>query len=253
MAKAWPLSGFYRYESHRLSKFEKRALARFDYSTFVGRREAAHLPPSDRVRFIANGIDLEYFSPVPVPSFGAADIVFAGAMDYFPNMDGAVYFARQVFPRIRAKIPNARFLVVGSRPGAAVTRLAELPGVTVTGTVPDVRPYLSASKVAVVPLRISQGIQNKLLEALAVGLPVVTTPIVAEGFTDLDGLPVSVEREPGPFSERVIEALLRPPKSREEISAARSMLAKKYSWDANLSQFEELFLACVRRRAAASF
>jgi sugar transferase (PEP-CTERM/EpsH1 system associated) len=122
----------------------------------------------------ANGVDLDYFTPRDVPVEPA--LAFVGAMDYLPNIDGAVWFAREVWPAIRERHPQAEFRVVGRAPAPEVQRLAGLPGVTVLGTVPDVRPFVASAAAAVIPLRLARGIQNKVLEALALARPVVAAP-----------------------------------------------------------------------------
>src|SRR6185437_4385138 len=125
----------------------------------------------------ANGVDLDYFSISRESKTSASpSCVFVGAMDYWPNVDGAVWFAREVWPRLRAKIPDAEFRIVGRKPTPEVMRLAEIPGVQVIGSTPDVRPFIAEASVVVVPLRLARGIQNKVLEAMAMGKAVVAAP-----------------------------------------------------------------------------
>jgi len=135
-------SFLYSYEAHRLAQFEQQMTARFDFSVFVSPREAEHLPKSDRIRFITNGIDLDFYQPINTNT-KSHDIIFTGLMDYFPNIDAAVFFARDVFPLIRSRVPDARFVIAGARPSASVKRLIRIPGVTITGTVPDIRSPVS--------------------------------------------------------------------------------------------------------------
>jgi glycosyltransferase involved in cell wall biosynthesis len=162
-------------------------------------------------------------------------------MDYFPNVDACVFFTREVFPRIRQRVPDAHFTIVGSRPTKAVKMLESTAGVTVTGSVPDVRSFLAAARVAVVPLRVSQGIQNKILEALAAGLPVVATPNAAGGLHTLGELPVTVADEPEAFASLVVQHLVSAPRSTSEVAAARVVLAQHYDWSTNLDRLESLF------------
>jgi glycosyltransferase involved in cell wall biosynthesis len=141
--------------------------------------------PGVAAKVFENGVDFEYFRPaVEVPD-GLADrkfLVFAGAMDYYPNAEGAVWFGSEVFPELRRADPGLEFFVVGRNPAANVRRLGGREGITVTGPVPDVRPYLQASRAAVTPLRIARGIQNKVLEALVMGKRVFATDAVCATF-----------------------------------------------------------------------
>ena len=150
-------------------------------------RRFAELAPEsrDRVSWVENGVDLDAFSPAHEFGTPYADagphFVFTGHMDYWPNADAAAWFAREAMPPLRRRVPDARFHVVGANPGPEVAALAALPGVHVTGRVPDVRPYVAHAAAAVAPLRIARGIQNKVLEAMAMGRPVIASPEAFEG------------------------------------------------------------------------
>jgi sugar transferase (PEP-CTERM/EpsH1 system associated) len=236
-----PFSWLYAYEAARLKEYEIRIAERFDACAFVSAREAGHMPPQvrSRVAFIQNGIDLASFPP-SLKDPASRRIVFTGAMDYFPNVDAVRFFASEIFPRIRRQFPDAGFWIVGSRPSKPVLSLAKIPGVTVTGTVSDVRPYLAAARVAVVPLRISQGIQNKILEAFAAGLPVVASSNAAAGLAPMPHAPLAVAEDPARFAESVIEFLSRPPLSAGEIQLCRKDLEERYNWSRNLAAFERI-------------
>jgi len=161
------------------------------HTIVVNSREARilkQLAPNAVIDIVPIGVDLAALAP-PSPASPGADIVFCGVMNYAPNVDAVSWFARNVWPRIRVSRPNARFLIVGANPVSGVRRLAQdEPGIVVTGSVPDVRPYLWNAAVSVAPIKIARGIQNKVLEAIAAGLPAVITPQV------LDGLPSEVHR-----------------------------------------------------------
>jgi glycosyltransferase involved in cell wall biosynthesis len=140
------------------------------------------------IRAIQNGVDLEYFVPSENVKFAnGADCVFVGALDYRANIDGVMWFCEHVWPQVRAVHPNATLQLIGRRPTALVNQLALLPGVEVIADVPDVRPYLHSAKLVIVPLRIARGIQNKVLEALAVGAAVVASPQAIEGLRVIPG------------------------------------------------------------------
>jgi sugar transferase (PEP-CTERM/EpsH1 system associated) len=228
----------YSYEASRLSNLENELIRSFDRSVFVSPREARHLTiPDGKVTFVQNGISLNGTSASPDREYPKA--VFVGAMDYFPNIDAVRYFALEVLPLIR-KSRDLEFLIVGSNPVPEVEDLARQPGVIVTGTVPDVMPYLKKASVAVVPTRIAQGIQNKILEALAAGLPVVATRAAAEGLDAPDGIPLRIADAPADFASRVLE-YLEHPITLGQIANCREHLKQRFSWDINLSAFDQTF------------
>jgi sugar transferase (PEP-CTERM/EpsH1 system associated) len=240
--KPAPASWLYSYEGKNLLAFEKKMACAFDASVFVSPRDAGHLSAQEyrgKIHIVQNGIDLDSFVGMKNEE-ASQTIIFTGAMDYFPNIDAVSYFARDVFPLIRESCPHSKFMIVGSKPAPEVQRLAVLPGVQVTGTVPDVRPFLAQSKVAVVPVRISQGIQNKILEALAAGLPVVTTSAAAKGLTSMSDFALAVADEPKAYAERVI-TYLQTTLAAEQIAATRRRLKQEYDWDTNLSAFDRMF------------
>jgi glycosyltransferase involved in cell wall biosynthesis len=162
-------------------------------------------------------------------------------MDYFPNEEGAQWFAKAVFPRIRKVFPDARFVIVGSRPSRSVRELAEtIPGVRVTGFVEDVREYIGAADIVVVPLRIARGIQNKVLEGMAMGKAVVTT---REGFEGIEASPerdLRVARSASDFAAHVVDLLGHPEKRLEAGRRAREFVERNHSWDGNLAFLETL-------------
>src|SRR3954447_13488802 len=172
-AKRWPKSWIYRRESRLLLKHERWIAENFSNSTFVSRAEAdlfKQLAPNaiKKIAYFNNGVDSDYFSPehdFQNPYMEREPVlVFTGAMDYWANVDAVDWFSRAIFPKVRMRFPKAEFFIVGARPNPVVKALAKLPGITVTGSVPDVRPYLAWASLAVAPLRIARGIQNKVLE-----------------------------------------------------------------------------------------
>lgn len=188
----WPISWLYHREALALLRYERHIAAQFNASVFVSEKEAnlfRGLAPevADRVTPIQNGIDTEYFSPDReyLNPYGSHEkvLVFTGAMDYWANVDAAVWFAKEIFPTVYRRLPSARLYIVGSHPVSTVCALADLPGIRVTGTVTDIRPYLAYAHAAVAPLRIARGVQNKVLEAMAMGCPVLATKAAAEGIS----------------------------------------------------------------------
>jgi glycosyltransferase involved in cell wall biosynthesis len=160
-------------------------------------------------------------------------------MDYRPNIDAVVWFAREVFPSVRRKHARAEFWIVGANPSAAVRRLSAQPGMNVTGRVPDVRPYLSNAACAVAPLRIARGVQNKVLEAMAMGKPVVATPAALDGLSAVPGREALMARDAGEFISLVSEVLSG--SARDVGLAARARVEADYQWERNLSVLDRLF------------
>jgi len=245
--KHGPMRWLYGYEARRLLHFEQRVAAAFDASLFVSRPEAElfrQLAPGlgDRIGYFSNGVDTDYFAPSPslenpYPRDVAA-VTFTGAMDYWPNIDAVQWFANDIFPQVRQVNPNAHFYIVGSRPSAEVQALAALPGVHVTGTVPDVRPYLAYAQLAVAPLRIARGIQNKVLEAMAMAKPVVVSPQALEGIDAEPGREILVAATARDFAETVIRQLQQPSPAFGQ--RAREKVVSQYGWASNLARVDAL-------------
>jgi sugar transferase (PEP-CTERM/EpsH1 system associated) len=245
---AWPISAFYNREATRLLHCERDIAARAEASIFVTRQEAdlfcAAAPEcAKRVLAIRNGVDTEYYSPAHdfaspfLPDERA--IVFTGAMDYWPNVDAVLWFAREVLPRIRERDGSARFYVVGMNPEAAVRALASDVSTVVTGRVADVRPYLKHARVVVAPLRVARGIQNKVLEAMAMAKPVVATASTAAALSAQRGVELEVASEPLEFAERVL-ALMDPERALRMGTLARSSVLSDCSWPASYAKLDEL-------------
>jgi sugar transferase (PEP-CTERM/EpsH1 system associated) len=240
----------YRREARTLLGFERSAATAAEASIFVSETEAAlfrELAPeaAGRIHAVRNGVDSAYFSPdhvleSPFPE-GAVPIVFTGMMNYWANVDGAQWFCDAVLPKLRARTPKAEFWIVGAAPTPAVSALARLPGVHVTGRVADVRPYLRHAVVVAAPLRIARGVQNKILEAMAMARAVVTTPGAAEG---VDGATVGHELEaswdPGAFAD-AIATLIEQPAARQAMGErARARVLREYDWGGNLATLDRL-------------
>jgi len=244
----WPMSWLYRREGERLLAFEREAAAQVDASLFVTEAEAAlfrRAAPevAHRVGVMQNGVDADFFSPAnggasPYPPGGPV-IVFSGAMDYWPNVDAVTWFATELLPQIRQSVPDARFWIVGMNPTPAVQALAG-EGVVVTGTVPDVRPYIAHADVVVAPLRIARGIQNKVLEAMAMARPVVVSADSAAGLAARPGQDCEIARDGDATVRHVLQLLADPARRSAMGTAARSCVVDHYSWQAHLAQLDAL-------------
>lgn len=244
--KSWPLSWLYRRESRRLFAFERANAGYFDVSLFISKAEAAlfqRLAPevADRVTYRTQGVDSDFFDPSillenPYPA-NARPLVFCGAMDYWPNVDAVVWFVEESLPLIREQMPDVTFTIVGMNPADDVLRLAEKPGVFVTGGVPDVRPYVAHAAAAVLPLRIARGIQNKVLEAMALERPVLATPSAMAGIEPCPESNPRVAETAEDLARAAIDllqsGLLRDP-------GGRLCVQRHYNWDANLRRIGRL-------------
>ena len=247
LRRAWPASALYRREAERLLEYEAKVAARAETSLFVTdeerRRLVAHAPATaERLATVANGVDSDYFSPArqfdsPFAP-GERAIVFTGAMDYWPNIDAAVWFAREVLPLVRQHRAT-RFYVVGMNPNAAVRALAADPAVTVTGRVADVRPYLSHAAVVVAPLRVARGIQNKVLEAMAMAKPVVASTACAGGLSARAGLEFDAAADAPAFAEAVLAAM-EGERARALGANARAWVLRHYAWRNSFAALDRL-------------
>jgi polysaccharide biosynthesis protein PslH len=216
-------------------RVERALVARSSRLLFASARDRdLVLSPGDEARAVVvpNGVDLGYWRR-STDRLGRATIVFTGAMDYGPNADAALHLVQAVLPRVRASVPDARLLVVGRDPGPALREAAaRAPGVTLTRTVPDLRPWLEEASVFAAPLRVGAGIQNKVLEALAMEVPVVASPLAAGGLHTDDGeAPPLVEADgPEPTAAALVEALRRVEVDRTPAAEGRRFVADHFSW-----------------------
>jgi len=239
----WPKKWVFRREAAGVRRLEKQAVERCDAALLVSDAEAKAMDCGGRnVLAVANGVDVEYFRPgvVDAADLGPAGLVFTGTMDYRPNIEGVCWFVREIWPRLKADVPELTFTIVGRNPAPAVCRLAQTPGVTVTGGVPDVRPYLQGAALVVCPLQIARGIQNKVLEAMAMGKPVIGSPDALGGIElQLDVEAIEAD-SPHAWREQ-ISRLLADRATRDSMGhAARLCVEAKYTWPARMSPLASL-------------
>lgn len=233
----------YSREARLLAAYEARIAGQFDRLFLVSQAESRALPPSipaGKVSTLPNGVDLEYFRAAPLPEAGPPRVAFTGVMDYRPNVEGVEWFAREVWPAVRERHPDACFDIVGSRPEARVVALAQLPGIRVTGFVPDVREYVAAARVCVAPLFIARGVQNKVLEAMAMARPVVCTPQALEGIPARAEEQVLVASTPQDFAAAVVRLLGSTGDAARMGAAARACVERHHRWDATLAPLDAL-------------
>ncbi len=244
-----PMHHVHAREGRLLSGFEARIARRADISTFVSEAEAALFRErtglrQDQVLSLGNGVDLDFFNPAadvaPIAgASGAPLMVFTGQMDYRPNIDAVVHFAKQVLPKIRAFQPSARFIIVGRNPSPEVQALAQIEGITITGAVDDVRGWVAAADVVVAPLLLARGIQNKVLEAMAMAKAVVASPAAAEGIDAQADRDFRVATDASAMASAITDLLANPAKGQAMGVAARAQMVAHYSWDAQLARLPE--------------
>jgi sugar transferase (PEP-CTERM/EpsH1 system associated) len=241
-AERGPWATFYRTESRRVRKLESTLPSWARAVTLVSEAETElfrSFCPSPDVHTVPNGVDLDYFRPTS-PALAEEGCVFVGALDYKPNVDAVTWFCREVWPAVTRAHPGARLRLVGRRPVAEVLALAEVPGVDVVGQVPDVRPHLAWAAVAVAPLRIARGVQNKVLEALAMRKAVVASPQALAGLRERLDLPALTASAPAEWAEHVGRLLTDEPLRRQLGAAGRRYVESHHSWDRCLEPLSDL-------------
>lgn len=228
-------------------RYERMVYPRFERCAVVANSEAEavrSIVPRCDVAVIPNGVDTEYFRPMAVPK-KTASMVFHGNMGYPPNVEAAVEFAGAIFPRIRKEVPCAVFHMVGAKPARQVEEVASLAGVELSRDLQDLRTTVSTGQIYVCPVRHGAGLKNKLLEAMALGLPVVTYPEGAAGIDCTHGKHLLMARDAEEFVSYVLELLRNPAKAAELASAGRMLAREEYSWESRAHAFEELYQAAL--------
>jgi sugar transferase (PEP-CTERM/EpsH1 system associated) len=250
-----PLRWIYAIEQRRFFDYERHIARSFSHAlvcTAVERRDFERLIPGVPVSLVGNGVDLDFFRSTGHPK-RPGSIVFTGVMDYLPNIDAVVWFCDEVLPLIQAQMPETGFVICGSRPAPAVRRLAKRQRVTVTGWVPDTRPYLDGAEVFVAPLRMGRGIQNKLLEALAMGLPCVASTIASSGTVVPNGDGILAADEPKEYADHCLR-LLREERFRVEMARkARAAAEANYRWDAQMADLDRVIAGLSSERPTSVF
>jgi sugar transferase (PEP-CTERM/EpsH1 system associated) len=226
--------GFNWLEYRRVRPREIAWCRRADLVLVTSEREQAllhALMPEKNVQVVPNGVDIEAFAPDVSVAESAGRVIFTASFDYYPNVQGALHFAEQTWPLVRTAIPQATWHLVGRNPPPEIVRLGALPGVTVTGSVPAVQPYLAAAQVAIVPLLTGAGTRLKILEALALRRAVVSTSLGCEGIDCVPGRDLIVADEPRAFAEAIV-SLLNDKSRRVSLGAAgRALVEERYSWE----------------------
>ena len=242
-----PLNWIYAIEARRLLGYERHIAQIFSHAlvhTEIEKHDFERLIPGIPVAVVGNGVDLDYFRSAGEAK-EPASMVFTGVMDYRPNIDAVVWFCDEILPIVQMEIPAANFTICGSRPALAVRRLAKRRGVRVTGWVADARPYLDRAEIFVAPLRMARGVQNKLLEALAMGLPCVASTAAWSGTAVADGQGILATDEPREFARHVINLLGDSDGRAEMARRARAAAVANYRWEVQLACLDQVIAAAV--------
>lgn len=240
--KPFPLSLGYRLEGKKMEAAEKRLAKKFDMCTATTRAEWETLRSyrtALKTDWFPNGVDAEYFKP-DGEGYDPDTLSFIGRMDYYPNQECMFDFCRNTLPLIQARRPQAKLLIVGADPSPAIKKLEELPGVTVTGSVPDVRPFILRSAAMVAPLNIARGTQNKILEAMAMGVPVVTSPAGAGGVDAENEAHFLVGDNPNAYADACLR-IMSAPEERSRLSlSGRERMLTHHDWQASMRRLETI-------------
>jgi polysaccharide biosynthesis protein PslH len=250
--KRFPLSAGYWLEGKKLEREEQRLARLFDMCTATTFAEWQTL---ERYRtgvvtdWFPNGVDAAYFSPGD-GAYDANRICFVGRMDYYPNQQCMIDFCANVLPLLSARRPEVNLVIVGADPSPAVAKLAELPGVTVTGSVPDVRPYVRKSALMVAPLNIARGTQNKILEAMALGVPVVTSRVAAGGVDAIPGQHFIVASTPQEYANAILRIMGNEDERARLAVAGRARMLSHHDWGRSMRRLDEVIERCLSRHHA---
>jgi sugar transferase (PEP-CTERM/EpsH1 system associated) len=240
--RGFPLSAGYFLEGTKLQRAEIALARKFDFCACTTQAELETLQ-GYRVPtpcgWFPNGVDLTYFQTTTEP-YAEDSICFVGRMDYYPNQQAVMLLCQEILPLIRQQRPHATVSLVGASPSPQISKLALIPGVTVTGTVPDVRPHAHRAAVMVAPLRIARGTQNKILEAMAMGIPVVTSPEAAKGVDVVAGEHLLVADDPQRCADAVVRVLADHSERQRLATAGRQRVEERHSWNHAMQTLDRL-------------
>jgi sugar transferase (PEP-CTERM/EpsH1 system associated) len=245
--KPFPLKLGYWLEGVKLRAEERRLAAAFDLCTATTRGEWETLrsygveTPTD---WFPNGVDSEFFAPGTEP-YDPDTICFVGRMDYYPNQKCMLEFCARMWPLLRARRPGLKLLIVGADPSPAIRRLGEIDGVTVTGSVPDVRPYVRRSALMVAPLDIARGTQNKLLEAMAMGVPVVTSHVAARGVDAIPGEHLLAASTAEDYRDAVLRIVGDRAQRARLAAAGRARMISHHAWPSSMRRLDAIVSRCI--------
>jgi sugar transferase (PEP-CTERM/EpsH1 system associated) len=240
--KPFPLSLGYWLEGTKLHRAEKRLASGFTMATCTTRAELQslrELGTANKTGWFPNGVDADFFCP-DGEDYDRDQICFIGRMDYFPNQQGMTWFCSEVLPAVQARRPGTKLVIVGAEPSANIRRLGELPGVSVTGTVPDVRSYVRHSALTVAPLMIARGTQNKILESMAMGVPVLSSETAAGGVDAVADEHILTASDAGSFADQALRVLGDPDFRSRLAKSARERVLVRHNWANSMRKLDSL-------------
>lgn len=243
----FPMSWVYRREWRTLLEFERRIAHSFTENvlcTPLEQRIFQEQIPGASSTVLRNGVDLEAFAPAPEAA-EPGHLVFTGVMNYYPNVDGCVWFAREILPKVRERHPEAHFTIIGAHPSPEIQALERIDGVRVTGFVDSVTEWVHKGAIAVAPLRIARGIQNKVLEAMACGLPVVGTTSATQGVEGVPDRDYLVADDATGLGDHVCDLLAAPERARGLGEAARAFVEENYNWETVFRPLDDIVAKCA--------
>lgn len=234
---------YWKRQRDRMWRFESQISSRFDGVLAVSDEDSRifreEMRLSNVIGVVPTGVDLDYFQALPKASFPTPTVLFMGSMDWYANVDAVLYFVSDIWPKVREELPEARFLIVGRQPPSEILALHSMDmGIEVTGTVPDVRPYMRKAHLMVVPLRIGGGTRLKIYEAMAAELPVVSTRVGAEGLPVVHGKHLLIADDSASIANEVVRVLLSPDLAGSLSQNAFQEVVQFMSWKAAASIFE---------------
>lgn len=245
--KPFPLSLGYHLEGRKLQRAEMELARRFDYCTCTTHAELETLDgfgTGARTGWFPNGVDTERFKP-DGDSYDPQTICFVGRMDYYPNQLAMFDFCRDVLPLLRERQPGLKLVIVGADPSREVRRLSTLPGVTVTGSVPQVQPYVQRAALSVVPLSIARGTQNKILESLAMGVPVVSSALAAAGVDAVPGEHLLTARTPRDYRDTILRLVEDAGERARFAASGRARMMSHHAWERSMGLLDTIVDECV--------
>ena len=238
----------YGLEYRKLRSFEGPYAGKFDKVLLISQHDLKaieHAPPTDKTFFSPHGVSFEHFTADPAVEKEPSSVVFTGNMGYAPNVDAVRYFYEAIFPLVQEQVPGVTWTIVGTDPAPEVSKMAENPAIAVTGRVPDLRDYLNRAQVAVDPLRVGAGLQNKVLEGMSMGLPMVVTSVANEGIQATHGENILIADEPDVFAQHVVTLLNDAEKRSHLGEAARAFIVEQWSWEKHFEDLEAMFKELV--------
>jgi len=245
--KPFPFSLGYKLEGMKLEAEEKRLARRFTYSSCTTRAELETLNSygaTHNTFWFPNGVDYNFFHPATT-KYIKNSICFIGRMDYYPNQECMIDFCKNVFPKIKENVRDAKLTIVGANPSNQILALSELPGVEVTGSVDDVRSYVLSSAVNVAPLNIARGTQNKILESMSMGVPVISSRLAAMGIDAIPGEHLLVADTPDDYVTTILH-LFNHPDERDRLSRdGRARMLSHHDWKNSMEKLDVLIEKCI--------